>query len=144
MSMHFAKALIHLGVKERSCLMLQGMNTPEHLASIMGAVLANCIFTDTYMTNSPSACLKQVRETGTRVIVCDSYKRLKASFLDRYEDELADAGVVACFLFAESVTRETGGGISFKSTKRGIKIFNWSQVMQLGSQVEDRAVFSRV
>lgn len=98
----------------------------------MGAVLANCIFTDTYLTNSPSVCLKQVRQTGTRVIVCDTYKRLKASFLDRYEDELAEAGVVACFLFAEGVTKESAG-TSFKSTKKGIKVYNWSQVMQLGS-----------
>ena len=77
------------------------------------------------------------------MIVCDTYKRLRASFLDLFEDELAEAGVVACFLFSEGVTKETAG-LSFKSTKKGIKILNWSQVMQLGAQVEDRAVFQRI
>ena len=80
--MHFAKALVYLGVPERSCVTLQGMNSPEHLASIMGAVLSNCIFSDIYMTNNPDMCLKQVRETKTKVIICDTYKRLKATFLD--------------------------------------------------------------
>mmetsp|Transcript_9935 Transcript_9935/g.12370 ORF Transcript_9935/g.12370 Transcript_9935/m.12370 type:complete len:126 (+) Transcript_9935:431-808(+) len=125
MSMHFAKALVHLGVKERSCLTLQGINSPEHLAAIMGSVLANCIYTDTYLTNSPTVCLKQVQETNTKIIVCDTYKRLRASFLDRYEGELVESGVVACFLFAEGTTKETAG-VSFKSTKKGLKIFNWS------------------
>ena len=83
--MHFAKALTYLGVPERSCITLQGMNSPEHLASIMGSVLANCIFSDIYMTNNPEVCLKQVQETKSRVIVCDTYKRLRAFFLDPYE-----------------------------------------------------------
>ena len=104
MSMHFAKALVYLGVAERSCITIQGMNSPEHLTSIMGSVLANCIFSDIYMTNSPEICLRQVRETKTKIIVCDTYKRLKASFLDKNEQALADAGVVACFLFAEGTT----------------------------------------
>ena len=142
--MHFAKALVQLGVKERSCVTLQGINSPEHIASIMGCVLANCIYTDTYLTNSPEVCLKQVKETSTKVIICDTYKRLKTSFLDRYEDELADCGVIACFLFAEGTTKETGG-VSFRTNRRKeIKIFNWSQIMQLGTQVEDRAVFTRI
>ena len=86
MSMHFAKALVVLGVAERSCITIQGMNSPEHLASIMGSLLANCIFTDIYMTNSAELCLKQVKETKSKVIVCDTYKRLKTSFLDQHAD----------------------------------------------------------
>lgn len=86
MSMHFAKALVVLGVAERSCITIQGMNSPEHLASIMGSLLANCIFTDIYMTNSADLCLKQVKETKSKVIVCDTYKRLKTSFLDQHAD----------------------------------------------------------
>jgi len=143
MAMHFAKALVSLGVSERSCVILQGMNSPEHLAAIMGTVLANCIYTDIYMTNSPEVCLKQFRETNTKIIVCDTYKRLRTSFLDHYEKELSDEGLLACFLFAEGTTKGTSG-LSFKSSRRGIKIFNWSQVMQLGAPVEDRNVFVRV
>ena len=142
MSMHFAKALAVLGVAERSCVMIQGMNSPEHLASMMGAILANCIFCDVYMTNSAEVCLKEVKETGTKIIVCDTYKRLKASFLDKSEEQLADSGVVACFLFAEGTSQESAG-MAYKSNKR-FKIYNWSQVMQLGSEGEDHAIFKRI
>ena len=58
--MHFAKALVYLDVPERSCVTLQGMNSPEHLASIMGTVLANGIFTDVYVTQNPEVCVRQV------------------------------------------------------------------------------------
>lgn len=102
--MHFAKALACLNVSERSIVTIQGMNSPEHLASIMGSILANCIFCDVYMTNSPEVLLAQIMETKSKVIVCDTYKRLRASFLDQNEKKLADAGVIACFLFAEGTT----------------------------------------
>ena len=124
MSMHFAKALAYLGIPERACVMIQGKNSPEHLAAIMGSILSNCIFTDIYMTNNPEQILKQVRETGSKVIICDTYKRLKAKFLGPHADELAEAGVKACFLFDEGTTEKTAG-ISFKGTAK-IKIYNWS------------------
>ena len=58
MSMSFAKALAYLNISERSIVTIQGVNSPEHLASVMGTVLGNCIFTDIYLTNSPELCLK--------------------------------------------------------------------------------------
>lgn len=76
------------------------------------------------MTNSAEVCLKQVQETKSKVIVCDTYKRLKSSFLDQYAEELADAGVVACFLFGEGQTQESSN-LVYRGTKR-IKIYNWS------------------
>lgn len=94
------------------------------------------------MTNSAEVCLKQVRETKSKVIVCDTYKRLKTFFLDQYAEELADAGVIACFLFGEGQTVESSN-LVYRGTKR-IKIYNWSQVMQLGSEVEDRVIFRRI
>ena len=78
MSMSFAKALAYLNISERSIVTIQGVNSPEHLASVMGTVLGNCIFTDIYLTNSPELCLKQIKETKSKIIVCDTYKRLRA------------------------------------------------------------------
>lgn len=57
MAMHFARALVGVGVQERSVVLIQGANTPEHVACIMGTTLANCVFTDIYPTNSPKVCL---------------------------------------------------------------------------------------
>jgi long-subunit acyl-CoA synthetase (AMP-forming) len=98
--MHFAKALVGLGIEERSVVLIQGANTPEHMACIMGTILANGVFCDIYQTNSPSVCLYQVRHAQAKVIICDTYARLKAKFLVN-GDELAKAGVKACILFAE-------------------------------------------
>ena len=106
------------------------MNSPEHIASIMGTVLSNCIFTDIYMTNRPAVCLKQVEETQAKIIVCDTYKRLKESFLNENEHKLGELGVVACFIYGEGLFHETSGYV-YKQTKH-FKIFNWSQIMELG------------
>ena len=81
-------------------------------------------------------------ETRTKLIVCDTYRRLKAQFLDKLEDDLENLGVVACFLFAEGTLSEAAG-TSYKGRSR-IKIFNWNQVMQLGGEVEDRAILKRI
>ncbi len=74
---------------------------------MMGSILANCIYTDIYMTNSPEICLREIKETKTKVIVCDTYKRLKATFIDQHDEEYAKMGVVAYFLFAEGTTKES-------------------------------------
>ena len=84
------------------------MNSPEHVISIMGTILSNCIFTDIYMTNNPKVCLYQATQTKGKIIVCDTYKRLKSSFLDKHEEQLAKLGIVACFIFAEGLTSESG------------------------------------
>jgi len=57
MAMAFAKALVSLGVPERSTVLIQGDNTPEHMAAMMGTILANCVFSDIYPTNSAEMCL---------------------------------------------------------------------------------------
>ena len=104
----------------------------------MGTVLSNCIFTDIYQTNSPEVCLFQVAETKSKVIVVDTYKRLKEKFLDKNADELVKLGVKACFIFAEGLHAEQTGYF-YKS--KHLKIFNWSQIMELGSEIEDRVVY---
>lgn len=104
----------------------------------MGTVLSNCIFTDIYQTNSPEVCLFQVAETQSKVIVVDTYKRLKEKFLDKNGEELVKLGVKACFIFGEGLNAEQSGYF-YKS--KYLKIFNWSQIMDLGSQIEDRVVY---
>ena len=59
---------------------------------MLGTVLQNCLFSDIYMTNSPETCLYQVRDSGAKVIVCDTYKRLKERFLVN-EQALVELGV---------------------------------------------------
>ena len=86
MSFAFAKALHVLGISERSCVLIQGVNRPEHMISMMGTTLSNCIYTDIYMTNNPKVCYSQVEQTKARIIVCDTYKRLRNSFLDQHEE----------------------------------------------------------
>lgn len=108
---------------------------------MLGSVISNCIFSDTYQTNSPENCLFQVRDSKSKVIVCDTYRRLKEKFLDKYEDELAEAGVKVAILFGEGMTSNTTGS-SIRSGK--IKVINWSQVVQLGSDVEDKVILRKM
>lgn len=89
----------------------------------MGTILSNCIFSDIYMTNNPKVCLHQATETKARIIICDTYKRLKSSFLDKNEEALAKLGVVACFIYAEGLTSESA---SIMYNSKYLKIYNWS------------------
>ena len=107
---------------------------------MLGSVLSNCIFSDTYQTNSPENCLFQVRDSKSKVIVCDTYRRLKEKFLDKYEDELAEAGVKVAILFGEGVT--VNAGSSVRSGK--IRVYNWSQIVNLGSDVEDKVILRKM
>ena len=56
-SVAFAKSLLAIGIPERTCVTILGINTPEHFMAVMGIVSANCIFSDQYVTNSADACL---------------------------------------------------------------------------------------
>ena len=100
MAMAFAKALVSLGVAPRSTVLIQGENTPEHFACMMGTILANCIVADIYLTNSAEVCKMQAQHSNARVIVCDNYARLKSKFLVN-ASELSK--VKACILFAEGL-----------------------------------------
>ena len=60
--------------------------------------------------------------------------------MDKYENELAEAGVEVAILFGEGMTQNTGNSI--RSGK--IKILNWSQVVNLGSDVEDKVILRKM
>ena len=140
--MHFARALVGVGVQERSVVLIQGANTPEHVACIMGTTLANCVFTDIYPTNSPKVCLYQTQHSNAKVIICDTYLRLKARFLVS-GDELHKAGVKAFFLFAEG--KRDKDVVNFPKQSHGIPIYTWSQAMnQVGSEIGNGVIYKRV
>ena len=46
----------------------------------MGTILANCVFTEIYLTNGPEACAKQVMHSRASVIVCDTRQRFNDKF----------------------------------------------------------------
>lgn len=80
-SLRFAKGLHALGIEEGSCISFLGYNSPEHFIALMGSILSNCIVTEIYLTNTPSACLQQIQHSNSKVIVCDTYKTLREKFL---------------------------------------------------------------
>ena len=125
LSMHFARALVALGVEERSVVLIQGANTPEHMVCIMGTILANCVFSDIYPTNMPDVCLYQVKHSQAKVICCDTYARLKTKFLVNQE-QLVAAGVKACILFDEGKTVDE---IITVPGKCPIRIITWAQLI---------------
>jgi len=45
-SISFAKSCVALNIPERSCITIQGFNSPEHFISIMGTMMSNSIFSD--------------------------------------------------------------------------------------------------
>ena len=45
-SIAFSKALVACNIPARSCITIQGFNTPEHFIAIMGTICADCIFSD--------------------------------------------------------------------------------------------------
>ena len=119
--MSFAKALHIAGIKDRSVVLIQGVNTPEHLAAMAGTILSNCIFTDIYPTNSPDLCIYQAGFTQAKLIVCDTYKRFKEKFLD--QKEFSKLNVTCAVLFNEGLLPQSSKYSYFNGD---IKIYNWS------------------
>ena len=105
----FAKSLIALGIPARSCITIQGINTPEHFIAVMGVISANCIFSDQYVTNSPAACLTQIKHSESKFIIADSWQTLKEKYLP-YEDELLKLGVKYAVVYSEFGTTFRGDG----------------------------------
>jgi len=119
--MAFAKALHVMGVGERSVVLIQGVNTPEHFAAMAGTALANCIITDIYPTNSQDICIHQASFTEAKVIVCDTYKRLKEKFID--SKDFLKLKIKYAILFKEGLLPQSSKYSYFNGD---IKIYNWS------------------
>jgi len=109
-----------------------GSNTPEHFMTIMGTMCNNCIFSDLYMTNSPSACLEQIDHQQSKIIICDTWAVFKEKFLINQEKLLA-LGIKTAVLFSEfgNLVR---GNASYKGTdgkikQNRIKVYNWTQFL---------------
>lgn len=130
-SIAFAKSLVHIGIPERSVITIQGFNSPEHFMAIMGTVCCNCIFSDQYSTNSPAACLKQIKHSGSTMLVCDSWQTLKEKYLVN-QGELVALGVKTAVIFGEFGSDFRGEGRrthqKMQDTERAdrIKVYNWS------------------
>jgi long-chain-fatty-acid--CoA ligase ACSBG len=56
-AMAFAKAVLSMGVTERAGIAMMGFNAPEWAMAFMGGIMANCISTGIYVTNTPDACM---------------------------------------------------------------------------------------
>jgi long-subunit acyl-CoA synthetase (AMP-forming) len=137
--MAFAKTLHALNVPERSVVLIQGTNSPEHFAVMAGTVLANCIYTDIYATNSQDVCMHQAEFTEASVIVCDTFKRLKEKFLD--SKNFGNLKVKCAILFKEGLLPQTSKYSYFNGD---VKIYNWTQALALGSEVENRVIMRKV
>jgi len=92
------------------------------LATIAGSVLADCIYTDIYPTNSPTLSMYQAKFTKAKVLVCDTYKRLKEKYLD-HPDWLRKSGITCAILFREGLSPEAA---NYTYTNETIKILTWS------------------
>jgi hypothetical protein len=71
----------------------------------MGTILANCVFSDIYPTNSPEVCLYQVKHSKAQIVCCDTYQRLKTKFLPNAK-QLIELGVKAFIIFGEGVEKD--------------------------------------
>ena len=140
--MHFARALVGMGIDERSVVLIQGVNTPEHVACIMGTILANCVFSSIYPDNSPDVCLHEVRHSKAKVICCDTYERLKSKYL-KNPQIFINEGIKAFILFSEGVCNEPTE--CYPKVKGQIPVYTWSQLMSSASaEIGDGVIFNRI
>jgi long-chain-fatty-acid--CoA ligase ACSBG len=102
-------------------------------------VLANCIYTDIYPTNSQEVSVYQASFTEARVIVCDTYKRLKEKFLD--SKDFAKLKIKCAILFREGLLPQSAKYSYFNAD---VKIYNWTQALALGSEIENRIILRKI
>jgi long-chain-fatty-acid--CoA ligase ACSBG len=68
----FAKSLTFLGINERKCVNVTAFNSPEWCISFIGSLIANCVISGVYITNTPEACVYQAEHSEAEVIVVDT------------------------------------------------------------------------
>ena len=73
----FAKAMIHLGVDERSAVNIMGFNSPEWAIAYFGSLLRNNVISGVYATNGAAACQYQAHHSEAQVIVVETLEHLK-------------------------------------------------------------------
>lgn len=73
------------------------------------------------------------------MIVCDTYKRLKEKFID--SKDFLKLKIKYAILFKEGLLPESSKYSYFNGD---IKIYNWSQALALGHEIENRVILRRV
>jgi long-chain-fatty-acid--CoA ligase ACSBG len=75
--MRFAKVLHHFNVDNHKIVNILGFNAPEWLIANTGAMLAGCIATGIYATNTPEACHYITQHSKAEILVVEDNNQLK-------------------------------------------------------------------
>ena len=125
----FAKALVHMGVRERSAVNIIGFNSPEWAIAFFGPMFANVIPSGVYTTNAADACFYVADHSEAEVIVVENKVQLA-----KYESILKDLPrVKAIVVYADSVPE---GSSSI--------VMTWEKFMGLGKELKDSALNERI
>ena len=122
--MHFAKALNHLGVTEKSAVAIMGFNSPEWVIACNGAVLNNNVFTGIYITNAPDACLYQTTHSSAEVVCVETADHLKRFMVNIDKMPKVKAFVV-------------WGEKTLPPECKGNRFYLWSDFLKLGQSIND-------
>ena len=96
----------------------------------MGILLANCVFTDVYVTNGSDACLLQAQHSKSKLIVIDTHQRYLEKFAQRTV-ELQKMGIKSVILMNET------NNDKYSLKRNGLRVYNWSQTMEIGAKVDN-------
>lgn len=127
-----AKALMALGVEERSAVAIVGFNSPEWVFSWIGAVMCGCLGTGIYATNGPDGVAYVVEHSKAKIVIAENEAQLS-------KFRGVDARRLSSVLAFVAYMPDQGVPAPINSAQS----FNWAGFVASGSSTTDAAVDAR-
>jgi len=131
-SMRFSRAMINIGVGQRSATNIIGFNSPEWVISFAGSLLSNCVPVGVYTTNGPEACQYIAEHSECKLVIVENTKQLKKYL--KVWDSLPNLKAVVVY------TPDS----QLDSMRKGREVYTWEEFMGLGSDSDINEVESRI
>jgi long-chain-fatty-acid--CoA ligase ACSBG len=128
--MRFAKSLVFLKIESFKIVNILGFNSPEWFFACLGSVLAGCIGTGIYITNTPAACRYISEHSKAEVVVLEGNHQLE-KYCGFTRDDLPNLKVLV--VYGEAIERNLAAKCAFP-------VYPWDEFMGLGEKVSESDV----
>ena len=116
--------LFRSGIKERSCININGCNCPEWIIGCLGSIFANMIAAGVYTTNSPDACVYISNHSESEVVLLEDMKQYNKYFSAKEPTKTVKYFIMWGESLPEGADRN--------------KFLIWSEVISMGKTVYEK------
>lgn len=132
----FAKAMISVGHKPHQAVNVYGFNSPEWFIAHMGSVLGGGKAAGIYPSDTPEQVCFKAKHSGSAVACVENDKCI-TPFIT-FKDELPDLKAIVCWAYQPTEDKIV------RSDGTEIKLYKWSDFLELGKDVETKELDKRI